>query len=64
MEVKTRRKLSKDAEYVLDLLVAAGHITRETACQAKDIALDLPPEQVAQYVSELDALVLARKGAE
>lgn len=48
-----KRKLSKDAEYVLDLLVAAGHITRETAFQARDIALDLTLEQAESYVAEL-----------
>lgn len=51
---KPKRKLSPDAEYVLDLLVAAGHITREKAFQCRDIALQFaatpnhPPPSIEQ----------------
>lgn len=37
------KRLSPDAEFVLDLLVAAGTITREKAFQARDIALEYAP---------------------
>lgn len=37
------KKLHPQADYLLDLLVAAGHITREKAFQARDIALEFGP---------------------
>jgi hypothetical protein len=48
-----KRTLSQDADYILDLLVAAGHVSRETAFQARDIALDLAPGRTQNQINEL-----------
>lgn len=53
---KQKRELSKDAEYVLDLLVSAGHLSRETAFHARDITLAFTPEELEAYVPDSEAV--------
>lgn len=38
------KKLSADAEYLLAILVAAGHISENTARQARDLAYEYAKE--------------------
>jgi len=40
----SKKPFHPQADYVLDLLVAAGHITRERAFQARDIAVKFGPD--------------------